>query len=70
MMIVEQVMTRVSHHLRMPPIEVRELNMYQEGDSTPYDMVLSNCNIRKCLAQLKETSSFTARRAAVDQFNK
>ncbi len=70
MMIIEQVMARVSCHLKMPAIEVRELNMYHEGDATPYDMVLSNCTIRKCWEQLKETSSFTARRAAVDQFNK
>ncbi len=69
MIIIEQIVTRVSHHLRMPAVEVCELNMYKEGDCTPYDMVLSNCTIRKCWVQLKETSAFTARRAAVDQFN-
>ena len=69
MMVIEQVMETVSRHLQMPAIELRELNMYREGDATPYDMVLSNCTIRECWAQLKETSSFTARRAAVDQFN-
>ena len=70
MMIIEQIVTRVSHHLNISSTEVRELNMYHEGDITPYDMVLSNCTIRKCWEQLKETSSFTARRATVDLFNR
>ena len=69
MMIVEQVMERVSRQLQMPGLDVRELNMYHEDDVTPFGMVLDHCTITKCWAQLKETSSFTTRRAAVDKFN-
>lgn len=69
MMIIEQIIARVSRHLNKPADEIRELNMYREGDSTPYDMVLSNCTIRKCWTQLKETSSFIARKTAVNKFN-
>lgn len=69
MMIMEQVMSRVANHLELPPDEIREMNMYSEGDLTPYDAVLSNCTIRKCWSQLKETSSFTSRKDAVKEFN-
>lgn len=70
MMIIEQVIERVSQQLEMPASEVRELNMYHEGDVTPYGMTLSNCTIRKCWEQLKGTSNFTVRRAEVDKFNR
>ena len=69
MMIIEQVMERVSCQLKLPAADVRELNMYHEGDTTAYGLELSNCTIRRCWDQLKETSSFSSRRAAVDQFN-
>lgn len=69
MMIIEQIMTRVSSSLGLQPELVREVNMYKEGDCTPYDMILSDCTIRKCWAQLKETCSFVNRKAAVEKFN-
>ena len=68
-MIIEQVMSQVANHLELPQDEIREMNMYREGDLTPYDAVLSNCTIRKCWSQLKETSSFSSRKDAVKKFN-
>lgn len=70
MMIIEQIMSRVASRLGLPAEVVREMNMYNEGDCTPYDMVLNNCTIRKCWAQLKDTSSFSSRKATVEKFNK
>ena len=69
MMIMEQVMETVSRQLKLSAADVRELNIYHEGDTTPCGMVLNNCTIRRCWAQLKETSSFSSRRTKVDQFN-
>lgn len=69
MMIMEQIMAKVASQLKLPLETVQELNMYTEGDRTPYDMLLTNCTIRKCLKQLKETSSFSCRKDAVKKFN-
>lgn len=69
MMIIEQIMTRVAYQLGMMPEVVRERNMYLEGNSTPYGMVLNDCTIGKCWEQLKETASFTSRKTAVQKFN-
>ena len=69
MMIMEQIMSQVALNLELPQDEIRELNMYSEGDLTPYDAVLSNCTLRRCWSQLKETSSFTSRKESVKKFN-
>ena len=68
-MIVEQIVERVSKRLQVPSMEVRELNMYHEGDTALCGMLLTNCNIGRCWEQLKESSDFASRRAAVDKFN-
>ena len=69
MMVMEQIMSRVANHLDLPQDEIREMNMYSDGDLTPHDAVLSNCTIRRCWSQLKETSSFTSRKESVKKFN-
>lgn len=70
MMIMEQIMSRVARHLKMPSETIQEVNMYNEGDRTPYDMLLTNCNIRKCWTELKNTSSFASRKSVVNRFNR
>lgn len=70
MMIMEMIMAQVACQLEIAPEVVRERNMYQEGDSTPYGMVLNDCTIGKCWAQLSKSSSFSSRRTTVDKFNK
>ena len=70
MMVIEQVMARVANHLSLSPETVRELNMYSEGDSTPFGMILTDCTIRECWNQLKKMSSYDQRRESVCHFNK
>ena len=70
MMIMEQILTQVAYQLQLTPERVREVNMYQEGDSTPYGMVLNDCTIRKCWTQLNQSASVASRRAAAKKFNK
>ena len=62
-------MSQVARHLRLPPEDVRWRNLYREGDLTPYDMPLTNCNIRRCWEELVKNASFTSRKSAVAKFN-
>ena len=63
-------MEHVARALARPPEEIREKNLYaSRGAVTHYKQDLTDCHIREMWAQLKETSDFTARRAAVDAFN-
>lgn len=70
MMIIEQILTQVASQLQLTPERVREINMYQEGDSTPYGMVLNDCTIGKCWTQLNQSASIASRRTATEKFNK
>ena len=69
-MIIEQIISRVAMHLGLPPEDVRELNFYKDGDTTPYGQLLTPCNLGRCWAQVKETSSFNDRKSAVEKFNR
>jgi len=46
------------------------MNMYEEGDYTPFGQKLENVTVRECWEQLLKQSNFERRRAAVDEFNK
>ena len=70
MMIMEKVMSQVVAHLNMPPEDLRLKNMYQEGDLTPFDMPLTNCNISRCWKELQNMCEFKCRRESIEEFNK
>ena len=69
MFIAEQWMSEVASCLGLPSEQVRELNMYREGDATHYGMVLTDCTIRRCWDTLRTKSFFDQRKIAVDNFN-
>ena len=69
-LIAEQWMSHVASSLVLPAEQVRELNMYKNGDATPYGMVQVDCQIRQCWNTLKEKCSFNQRKVMVDNFNK
>lgn len=70
MLITEQWMSHVASFLGLSNEQVRELNMYKDGDPTPYGMVQVDCPIRRCWNTLKEKCSFDQRKVIVDNFNK
>ena len=67
---MEQVVTRVAHHLGLDRDSVCELNMFKEGDTTCYGKILSNCNLRPCWMELHNSDVYKKRKAAVQDFNK
>jgi len=70
MLVIEDILERIAATLELPPEVVRERNFYTEGDVTHYgQMVKDGGRIRLIWDQLKETSDFTSRRAAIRQFN-
>ena len=67
MLIAEQWMCRVACYLGMPSEKVQELNMYRDGDSTPWGQVQVECPVRRCWQKLKGT--FDERKTAVGKYN-
>jgi len=68
MMIMEEVMSQVAAHLSMPPEDLRLKNMYQEGDLTPFDMPLTDCNISRCWQELQNSCELKCRRQSTEDF--
>ena len=68
MLVAEQWMSHVACYLSMPNEKVRELNMYRNGDTTPWGQVQDKCSIRRCWQKQKGT--FNERKSAVDTYNK
>ncbi|XP_064383993.1 xanthine dehydrogenase/oxidase-like isoform X2 [Halichondria panicea] len=68
MIIMEQVVSHVASVLSIPSEAVRELNMYRDGDLTPWGQVQAQCSVRRCWDQLKPV--FEERKSAAVEFNK
>lgn len=69
-MIIEQIIDRVAQTLGKTAEEIREVNFYQEGDTTHYGQVLDLHRVPNCWSQvLEQAGGLDARRAAVEEFN-
>jgi len=66
----ETYVEHVARAMGKPAEEIREKNLYaSRGAVTHYRQELVDCHLREMWAQVKETSEFSTRRAAVDSFN-
>lgn len=70
MLVSENWMTDVAQSLGMPVEEVRRLNLYMEGDSTPYNQVLEKITLDRCWDECLARSGYKERRAAVELYNR
>ena len=50
--------------------QVREVNLYKEGDTTPHGLKLENCTVRELWAKCKEDSQYEQRLEEVKEFNR
>ncbi|KAJ2715274.1 hypothetical protein H4R19_001292 [Coemansia spiralis] len=69
MFLFESMLCEVADKLGLPVDHLRELNMYREGDATPFKQRLTEWNVPAMWAQLKHKAEFARRRADVDAFN-
>mmetsp|Transcript_34636 Transcript_34636/g.58034 ORF Transcript_34636/g.58034 Transcript_34636/m.58034 type:complete len:1370 (-) Transcript_34636:596-4705(-) len=68
--IAETWMDHAARELGMPPAELREKNLYREGEITHYGMELDGCHLRDMWSQVIESSDFYSRRQAIEEYNK
>jgi len=70
MLVIEDVLDRISRTLRLPSDLVRERNFYREGQATHYGQPVEDAErISRIWTQLKERSNFAARRNAIEREN-
>nr|XP_039266877.1 xanthine dehydrogenase/oxidase-like isoform X2 [Styela clava] len=70
MIIVEDWITRVADTLNKSPEEIRELNMYKNGDKILHGLVLENFQAKRCWDECMEKSNFIEARRAAEEYNK
>jgi xanthine dehydrogenase/oxidase len=68
--ILESAIDDAAFAIGMTPEEVRELNLYRRGESTPHGQVLTHCYLREVWDFLKRACGYESKRAAVDEFNR
>uniref|UniRef100_A0A8D0ART5 Xanthine dehydrogenase n=1 Tax=Sander lucioperca TaxID=283035 RepID=A0A8D0ART5_SANLU len=61
MMVTESWMTDVAQSLGRPAEEVRRLNLYVEGESTPYNQILDQLTLDRCWDQCLQRSGYQQR---------
>jgi xanthine dehydrogenase/oxidase len=70
MMVTEEIVDRIACLVGKLPEEVRELNFYKEGDSTPYGMKLEGFQARACWDRvIASVGGMAPRRAAIAEYN-
>jgi xanthine dehydrogenase/oxidase len=68
--IQENAIDDAAFSIGMWPEEVREKNLYQRGQVTPFGQALSDCYMREVWAYLKHVSRYEEKRRAVDDYNR
>ncbi|KAM7375600.1 hypothetical protein PAMA_014620 [Pampus argenteus] len=69
MMVAESWMTDVAQSLGRSGEEVRRLNLYMEGESTPYNQILDQFTLDRCWDECLARSSYEQRRATIKLYN-
>uniref|UniRef100_A0A3P8YTY0 Xanthine dehydrogenase/oxidase n=1 Tax=Esox lucius TaxID=8010 RepID=A0A3P8YTY0_ESOLU len=70
MLVAESWINDVAQSLGLPTEQVRRLNLYKQGDTTPYSQILEHITLDRCWDECLETAHYKQRRAAVDQYNR
>ncbi|WP_298831789.1 xanthine dehydrogenase molybdopterin binding subunit [uncultured Piscinibacter sp.] len=66
---IENILDSIARALGKDPLDVRRLNFYGQGQSTPYGQAVQDNVIHELVAELERTSDYRARRQAIAAFN-
>ncbi|KAK0098372.1 hypothetical protein PV326_008961 [Microctonus aethiopoides] len=69
MFIAENIAWDVANYLKIDPVIVSKLNLYQDGDFTHYKQQLLSCPLTRCWEQCVASSNYDERLAAIVKFN-
>ncbi|XP_053408870.1 xanthine dehydrogenase/oxidase-like isoform X2 [Mercenaria mercenaria] len=69
-LIMEDILFNISCTLGVSQEQVRAVNLYKEGDTTPHGLKLENCTVRQLWEQCKEQSKYEQRMKDVKAFNR
>lgn len=67
--VIEQIIDRIARQLGKDAWEVRKVNLYLEGQQTPYGQPVINNRLPKLETELLASSEYAFRRMAVQEYN-
>ncbi|XP_060788891.1 xanthine dehydrogenase/oxidase [Neoarius graeffei] len=70
MMVAESWISDIALHCGLPAEKVRKLNLYKQGDYTPFNQCLDQFTIQRCWEECITNSDFHHWKAKVEQYNK
>ncbi|WPB82130.1 molybdopterin cofactor-binding domain-containing protein [Archangium violaceum] len=68
-LMLENAVDDAAYAIGMLPEDVREKNLYERGDVTPFGQALPFCYIREVWSYLKQKCDYATKRREVDEFN-
>ncbi|KAK7877806.1 hypothetical protein WMY93_031566 [Mugilogobius chulae] len=70
MLVCEDWIQNIALKLGRSAEEIRELNLFSEGDRTPYNQVLEGLTLRRCWTQCLDRVKIHERRDQIQEFNR
>lgn len=68
--IMDCIVQHVACHLKRPPEEISEINLYQEGNVTHFGQTLNGVHAQECWDFIKKGFEWDKMRKEVDEFNR
>ena len=69
LMVAESWIEKIAMKLSLSTEEVRQRNLYKEGELTHFNQQLVNCTLSRCWDECSKMAGFSQLRAEVDEFN-
>eukprot|EP00079_Xenopus_tropicalis_P035814 XP_017949585.1 PREDICTED: xanthine dehydrogenase/oxidase [Xenopus tropicalis] len=70
MLVAEAWMNHIVQTCGLPAEQVRELNMYSEGDLTHFTQQLESCTVRRCWEECLKQANYHERKRSIEEFNR
>lgn len=70
MFLAETMIRHIAEYLNRDPVEIAELNLYKEEDTTHYNQKLFNCTIQRCWKECILSSNYNERLLQVQKYNR
>ncbi|VDM24158.1 unnamed protein product [Toxocara canis] len=70
MFAAETMMAHIAEQTGMDVVQLRENNLYKEGECTPFGMHLRQCNIRRCWTECLQMSDYRSRLKEINDSNR
>ena len=70
MLTIENIMEEVAQTLKKDAFDIRQLNLYQQGNKTHYGQTIEEDLLSKLFHKIRTTSNYDQRRIEINEYNK